>query len=329
MKNILSFLDGTWDTTASDTNVYRLYKTAVASANQVAFYSEGIGATGDEFQRLMGGGLGVGIEQKLQDAYSQICHVYEPGDKIFLFGFSRGAETARALASMIGYCGLPAASFSDKMVSDAWEAYMNRNNLPLFEVEYAPYGAKVHCLGIFDTVSSLGIGAAVGGVDPISYAYIDTTIHADVENVFHACAIDERRKEFSLTPLGTVGAGQNAKEIFFSGCHGDIGGGNGTSLSDITFSWMLNAATGLGMVADPAVLQKYAKIGSKYSLDKINESWSIFWGFPHWRPIAKTATIANSVAVRLQNDPSYRPENIPFVCADSIPPLQIEDVVAV
>ena len=102
------FCDGTWNDPASDTNVFRLYHgTLVIPGVQDARYDDGVGVEGLPIDKLLGGAAGKGLVNKVKDGYSKIAHVYTTGDDLFLFGFSRGAYTARSIAGMIAVCGLP------------------------------------------------------------------------------------------------------------------------------------------------------------------------------------------------------------------------------
>src|SRR5580692_2007020 len=96
-KNIVVCTDGTWDSSSDNTNVYKLFKAALINSGQVTFYDDGVGADGTPLEKLAGGAVGAGLDLKIQDSYMKIAHVYQPGDKIFLHGFSRGAYTARSL----------------------------------------------------------------------------------------------------------------------------------------------------------------------------------------------------------------------------------------
>src|ERR1017187_9135630 len=100
-KRIVFCADGTWQAPVNNTNVYRLYKALTVSSDQVTFYDDGIGADDTGINRILQGAFGQEIFQKILDGYTKISHVYEAGDEIFLFGFSRGAYTARSLAGMI------------------------------------------------------------------------------------------------------------------------------------------------------------------------------------------------------------------------------------
>jgi uncharacterized protein (DUF2235 family) len=321
-KRIIFCADGTWDDSAKNTNVYRFFKALETTAGQVAFYDDGVGSDGQPLNKLVGGAFGAGLFQKIKDGYTKIAHVYEQGDQVFIIGFSRGAYTARCLAGMIAVCGLPTADFSDDMVNQAFQAYRDKNNreqiLAGLNKTYALFDAKITMVGVWDTVGSLGIPAIVGGVDPVLYGFLDTTLHPDVQNACHAVAIDERRLEFPATLWEDPVPGQTLEQVWFCGVHSDVGGSypddpDGSALSDLTFAWMLSKAIALGVTVDPAVSAKYAvPMDPKYAMDTKHESWSVLWTFPKRRTIAPTSSIANSVYTRIANDSSYRPENLTF-----------------
>ncbi|MGA2181175.1 MAG: DUF2235 domain-containing protein, partial [Verrucomicrobiota bacterium] len=266
---------------------------------------------------VAGGAFGDGLFQKIKDGYTKIAHVYEQGDEIFIFGFSRGAFTARSLTGMIAICGLPTASFDDNLINTAFQAYRNPNQRAALLASlnnYNLFDAKIKMVGVWDTVGALGIPAIFGGVDPLIYGFLDTSLHPDVLNAYQALAIDERRQEFPptlWTPPAPPVAGQVLEQVWFSGVHCDVGGGYPeTGLSDITFSWMLGKAISLGLQADPNISAQYASLDAKYALAQIHESWSVLWLFPKPRTIADNSTLSNSVAIRCKNDSSYQPGNL-------------------
>jgi hypothetical protein len=98
-KRIVLCTDGTWDNTANNTNAYKVSKSLTTSADQVGFYDDGVGVNGAPIEQLIGGAFGTGLFQKVKDGYTQVAHLYEQDDPIFLFGFSRGAYTARSIAA--------------------------------------------------------------------------------------------------------------------------------------------------------------------------------------------------------------------------------------
>ncbi|HEY7303172.1 MAG TPA: DUF2235 domain-containing protein [Bryobacteraceae bacterium] len=327
-KRIAYCADGTWDTASKHTNVYKLYKSLIVSADQVPFYDDGVGATGLPIARLVGGAFGTGLWQKIKDGYTRIAHVYEQDDPLYIFGFSRGAYTARSLAGMIAACGLPTKNFSDDLVETAFSAYRDKDNRAQILTKLkdcAMYNPKITMIGVWETVGALGIPSVLGKVDPILYGFLDTSLNPNVLNAYHAVAIDERRFEFPPTLWTSAQApGQTIEQVWFCGVHSDVGGGEpdevegATALSDISLGWMINKASALGLKFDPAVQKTYLlPLDAKYALDKLHESWTPLWGFPRMRMVDKNAVLADSVILRCQHDTSWRPSNLVFT--DGIP----------
>jgi T6SS, Phospholipase effector Tle1-like, catalytic domain len=120
LKRLAMFLDGTWNDPDDNTNVWRsqlLVCDTDADGNaQDRYYEEGVGTK--RFERIRGGALGEGLDANLRHAYEWLMSRYEDGDKIYLWGFSRGAYTARSLGGLIGRCGLllPGSPFSIQQV---------------------------------------------------------------------------------------------------------------------------------------------------------------------------------------------------------------------
>ena len=320
-KRIVFCADGTWDNSGKNTNVYRIYKAMATAADQVPYYDDGVGADGTPVDQLAGGAFGASIFQKIKDGYSKIAQVYSAGDAVFLFGFSRGAYTARSLAGMIAVCGLPTKDFSDAVVETAFTAYRDEENravlLDQLNANCEMSDAKLKMVGVWDTVGALGIPAVIGKVDPIAFGFLDTSLHPDVLNAYHAIAIDERRAQFPATMwTGPFADGQTVEQVYFAGVHCDVGGSypddpSGTALSDITFAWMMSKAVALGLAFDPGVLAAYAlPVNPVWSLDTKHESWNVIWGIPKNRSVASDAWIADSVRIRISNENSYDPCNL-------------------
>ncbi len=337
-KRIVVCTDGTWDTTSNDTNVYKVFRSSITSADQAVYYDDGVGSDGTPIEKLLGGAFGLGLFQKIKDAYTQVAHLYDKDDSLFLFGFSRGAYTARSLAGMIAICGLPTENFDSNMVDLAFNAYRNKDQrdtlLKELNSKYAMYDAKITMVGVWDTVGSLGIPAAFGGVSPLIYGFLDTGLHPDVLNAYQALAIDERRIEFPPTLWTSQPApGQTMEQVWFTGVHCDVGGGypddqpTNTALSDITLSWMMSKAWKLGLESDPAFEKQHTNPEAKLSLDTAHESWSVLWGFPKLRSIADDSSLSNSVVVRCQNMSSYRPGNLKLQNGVPAPGYRIVPVV--
>jgi uncharacterized protein (DUF2235 family) len=321
-KRIVFCADGTWQAPLNNTNVYRLYKALTVSSDQVTYYDDGVGADATGLNRVLQGALGDGLLQKIQDGYTKIAHVYEPGDQIFLFGFSRGAYTVRSLAGMIADCGMPSGSFSDDCVTQAFAAYRDPVNRATILAGLATCGlapATIQMVGVWDTVGSLGIPAIFGDVDKNEYGFLDTSLNPSIKNAYQCLALDEKRAQFPATLWSTApAAGQALEQIWFSGCHGDVGGGTllaggvdaGTRLCDITMGWMMTKALAQGLTMDPAVVAQFGTLPAEFALDSIRESWAPTDGPPHLRPVPPGAEVSNSVSVRLQYALTYVPGSL-------------------
>jgi uncharacterized protein (DUF2235 family) len=322
-KRIVFCADGTWDSASSRTNVYKLYKSLTTSADQIPLYDDGVGSDGGFIGKLLGGAFGTGLWQKIKDGYTKIAHVYEQDDQVFLFGFSRGAYTARSLAGMIAACGLPTKDFSDGLVDIAFDAYRDRANRQENLKKLANcnmFPASIEMVGVWDTVGSLGIPSAIGQIDPVLYGFLDTSLNPKIKNGYHALAMDERRAQFPPTLWsGQPAPGQTLEQVWFTGAHSDVGGGEPddlpgtTALSDITLGWMMGKAAALGLQFDAPVQKQYAcPFNPELALDKFHESWNVLCGFPARRSVDKTASIANSVVLRCEHDSAWRPQNLIF-----------------
>lgn len=325
-KRIVFCADGTWDTADKHTNVYKFYKALLTTSNQVPLYDDGVGADGNPIWKLVGGAFGTGLWKKIKDGYSKIAQLYEAGDSVYLFGFSRGAYTARSLAGMIAAAGLPTKNFSDEMVEIAFNGYRERipdlrakilDKLAGCDMDQNP---DIEMVGVWDTVGALGIPSAVGLSDPVAYGFLDTSLNPKIKHGYHALAIDERRAQFPPTLWkGPVAASQTLEQVWFTGAHSDVGGGEPsagtgtTALSDITLAWMIGKASALGLQFDADVQKQYTcPLDPHYALDVFHDSWKFFTGFPIARKIDTGASIANSVAIRCIEQSNWRPKNLTF-----------------
>src|SRR5271170_8351455 len=154
-KRIIFCADGTWDSPQNKTNVYKISQAIVVSPDQLPFYDDGVGSDGLPIERLAGGAMGLGLFQKIKDGYTKIARAYDQGDDLFIFGFSRGAYTARSLAGMIAICGLPTQPVDGNLVSTAFQAYRNKNQRAALLASlsaYAMFDAQIRMVGVWDTV---------------------------------------------------------------------------------------------------------------------------------------------------------------------------------
>jgi uncharacterized protein (DUF2235 family) len=336
MKKIIFCADGTWShpkstTTVSctDTNVYKLYKSLLTTATQCPRYDDGVGADGILIDRLLGGAFGTGLFNKVKEGYTKIAHDYIDGDEIFLFGFSRGAYTARSIGGMLACCGLP-TTLMQQAIDDGFAAYRMAPQSPDraaaladLKTKYGNHPVAITMIGVWDTVGSLGIPSIVGGIDPVLYGFLDTKLSASVKAAYQALAIDERRRSFlpTLWVADNV-PGQIVEQVWFTSCHSSVGGGcPDAGLSDITLKWMLQKGQQHGLEIDPGVLNTYMAIDpAANGLDQIQESWSVLWGIPAVRSVPDDSTVACSVPSRLTHLADYSPCNLKVTAARALAP---------
>ncbi|MBP28909.1 DUF2235 domain-containing protein [Methylobacterium sp.] len=303
-KRVAMFLDGTWNTVSDNTNVWRLRALcadrSADGARQITYYTKGVGTTFGE--RVRGGMFGYGLDQAVIDAYEWLIGVYELGDEIFIFGFSRGAYTARSLAGFIAKCGLlkPGAPLGvgqlydryrkDEAERTIWQlADQQRNGtigpLSLEERWMLAYAMPVpiKMVGVWDTVGALGIPFGdIPGISRSGFKFLHTGLRVSQENAYHAVAIDEHRAAFAPTlwtkkirdgvPANEMAALRSIESVeqrWFVGAHANVGGGcRSDLLAQIPLRWLMMKASGHGLifradvVPDPDVLQ--APISDSY-----------------------------------------------------------------
>src|SRR5690349_12294180 len=128
-KKVIICTDGTWNTPHGiaaadiDTNVRKLYCSLAEIPDQMRYYDSGVGTDGTPIDHLAGGAMGEGLFQKVQDGYEFLAYVWDPSDEIYIFGFSRGAYTARSLGGMIAGFGVPTRNFDNMTVQKVFAAY--------------------------------------------------------------------------------------------------------------------------------------------------------------------------------------------------------------
>ncbi|MGZ9271285.1 MAG: DUF2235 domain-containing protein [Candidatus Binatia bacterium] len=257
-KNIALFLDGTWnkpdDPGANDskkTNVRILYEMSYQNNDQKAYYDSGVGT--EWYDDKIGGTTGFGLSQNIKQAYYKLCVLYENGDKIFLFGFSRGAFTARSLAGLVYHCGLiKAHEFSEGDIDDMFNIYKRDDQNAKQRCKENNSCCPIEMIGVWDTVGSLGIPKIF--VDEKStdryIQFHDTALSPEVKAAYHALAIDEQRRAFTPTLWNEPrkDADQILEQVWFAGVHSDIGGGYpDRHHSNIALKWMLECAKRHGL----------------------------------------------------------------------------------
>ncbi|MET9406239.1 DUF2235 domain-containing protein [Streptomyces sp. NPDC002935] len=275
-KRLIICCDGTWNFAdqPSKTNVAKVALSvrpgSVAGKEQHVYYHSGVGAMRRE--RLRGGAFGFGLSRNVVDAYRFLVETYEPDDELFLFGFSRGAFTARSLAGLVRNCGIVRRDHADR-IREAWALYRDRIEQPsgaaatLFRRSYARE-TEIHFIGVWDTVGALGVPVPdAPWLQPAAnwfnhrWAFHNTDLSRWVKGAFHALAIDEQRSVFRPTlwhqQPGALERGQELKQVWFAGVHCDAGGGYmETGLSDIPLLWMVDQARRFGLEFDADALSE-------------------------------------------------------------------------
>jgi uncharacterized protein (DUF2235 family) len=310
MKRLVICLDGTWNKVREPkrvTNVVRLAQAVKPSSEdrtaQVVYYNSGVG-TGDIIDKVLGGVFGRGVQSNVKRAYAFLSLNFELGDEIYLFGFSRGAYTARALAGLVGASGiLKQHRFADFEV--AWNRYRTpparRASRSRQEVDWFHEGVDVTCVGVWDTVGSYGVPAGFGlgalarYVTSWQSGFHDTHFGSHVRLGLHALAIDERRRPFSPT-FWTIRRGSpmpaNVEQVWFCGAHSNVGGGyEDGRVSDLPLAWMLARVVALTRLEiDREFVSRAVRradpTGTVYMSNRI---WPVSRVFPFRRPVFATA----------------------------------------
>ncbi|MBO6556122.1 MAG: DUF2235 domain-containing protein [Pseudomonadales bacterium] len=264
MANIVVCADGTWNRPEEDiekdhpTNVLKLARGVApsgANSKQHVFYDWGLGSY---HSGLSAGSTGRGIHKNILDGYRYIVQNYANGDDIYLFGFSRGAYTVRALCGLINNCGI-IKRHDARLIQQAWDIYKSpsKKNRPDgsaasdFRSNHCHQLRNVHFVGVWDTVGALGIPISLMGMFDGNDEFYDNRMGSNVSIARHALAIDERREDFAPT-IWQPKPGVDLKQIWFAGSHADVGGSyepddDGKAIADVPLQWMLDEASSAGL----------------------------------------------------------------------------------
>ena len=319
MKNIVICCDGTGNEySENNTNVIETYAIAEKSVEQVVFYDPGVGTGGweymegkkpgeDSLKSMSDKATGEGLQNNVNDAYWFLMGTYEEGDKIFLFGFSRGAFTVRSLAGMLYKVGLLPPD-NDNLIPYAAKLYNIEGNLEIAHGFRDTFCRRcpVHFIGVWDTVSSVAMNAGKkwhsGALNPeVTYGY-------------HALAIDEKRKDFTpslwLDDQANLAPGQVIEQVWFAGVHSNVGGWyDERGLSNISLHWILNHAKRKDLKINEGELKK--RVANPH--DKLHDSRTGIWRIrgKYIRPIAAGSKVHKSVSDRKKVEANkYNPKNL-------------------
>jgi len=314
-RNLVICCDGTNNEFGPvKTNVARLAKVLVRNEEQLVFYDPGVGTLPEptisnkiraSIRKKLSLAFGFGLKLNVQEAYTFLMNYWEPGDRVYLFGFSRGAYTVRVLAGLLRLLGLPPKG-NEQLVPYAMEL------LGAIREQGSNEGAgdtskywrlvnefrgtfarsipgqssrmfRVHFCGVWDTVSS------VGWVwEPITYPF--TFGNPGINTVRHAVSIDERRWFFRQNLFKADVRGQDFLELWFPGVHADVGGGYGPDEGGIwkfAFEWMVEEARQCGLQIDQKRLdhelgKDSGPVRRKHLHESLEGCWWLAEVFPKW-----------------------------------------------
>jgi uncharacterized protein (DUF2235 family) len=277
------FFDGTWNTPENNTNVWRLQLMLADKGEdgvpQLKFYDEGVGTKW--FDRLTGGAFGYGLSDNVRGGYRWLMEHYDPGDEIFVFGFSRGAFTARSLTGVIARCGLlkPDAPMSFAQI---YERYRRGDTVrPIYRLKYLQKIGETqfdfeeqtilsHCyyqrnfvkmIGVWDTVGTLGIPFGnIPGISRKTLGFHNTHLSKIVQHSYQALALDEFRKPYwavlwtNFRPAKPNEAdaeqvdNRHVEQRWFAGAHCNVGGGyRNDLLPQRPLAWIQEKAAACGL----------------------------------------------------------------------------------
>jgi uncharacterized protein (DUF2235 family) len=309
-KRLIVCMDGTWQNMATAdrmTNVGRIALSIAPIApdgvQQLVHYSPGIGGEaflGETENRLLKGAVGEGAEEAIVSAYLFLALNYQPGDEIYLFGFSRGAFCVRSLGGFIRACGLIRREKADQVARGFALYRLDDTNDPRIKTDRETFrkangilanpGAKLEgdkerppiaYIGVFDTVVMRGLPSGnKASTTSRKYGFHNLRLGDHVRSARHALAIDERRNSLRPTPwtnLDWLNSNYNAdplhpdapfQQTWFTGAHGDVGGGQSNELSEVTRKWVKRGAVLAGLHFEGEALDIIPDVASNYEFYK-------------------------------------------------------------
>lgn len=284
-KNIALYLDGTWNDPESRTNVRVLYeqtrgvdihaspkkdqrnRARIEAAQQLRYYDQGVGTR--FFNQFRGGVFGRGVAKNIGEAYDALARHYQDGDQVYVFGFSRGAFTARSLVGVFNRYGL-IADVAGKQLAVHYLEHTARGivcncNLQLKKriEDDSTVKVKIKFLGVWDTVIAVdnplskrsnrknkdALNDQHENTLDLYKTFKNTNVCSIVEHAAHALALDEFRTNFQHTPwTGSDQQTISVEQCWFVGAHANVGGGyRDNHLSRIPRYWIQEQANMLGL----------------------------------------------------------------------------------
>lgn len=333
-KSIVVCFDGTANQIGAGnlTNVAKLFDMLDKDdpASQLTYYDPGVGtlAASGAVTLLIQQAFGVGLKENVAEAYRYLMQHWRPGDAVYIFGFSRGAYTARALAGMLLRPGLMRPG-SENLLPYAVEKYaINRDFTP---DEYDKWNEFAHAFcwrtdddPLFATVHENNPSQVWHYAVPVTYAGLWDTVKAagflrfgtlrwpytrslpNVARIRHAVSIDERRRPYREYLVERHPKG--LEERWFAGVHADVGGTfSDHRLATIALKWIVDAVVG-ELAIDAAAYREQCAVTEDFANAPIHDNGKLWYllGCRH-RPMPADALVHPSVLVRRRNDPSYLP----------------------
>ncbi|KAI9569164.1 hypothetical protein HD554DRAFT_619999 [Boletus coccyginus] len=323
-RNLAVFIDGTSDKHGDkETNVMKLFNALPdeerLELTQRKQYYKGIGARDvDNLENKVDKAIAWNVKRNVIDAYKWLAGVYQEGDQIYLFGYSRGAYQVRALTSMIHEVGLVKENPTpEERFKEVYRLYCSidpnkletRNAAIKFKRTFCRPSVRIHFVGVWDTVSSLGL--IKKDIHLTSSACVTNACHFR-----HALALDERRVKFmaeyftEMNPHHTnVQSSRPAvgdvKEVWFAGCHSDVGGTSRAVAAEVLdppeklvpvhagnvpLLWMRREAEAEGLVFESERFAWHPEDVDLGRKDTMNHAWKFFEILPIRHQISFSGT---------------------------------------
>jgi len=327
LKRIVICYDGTWNALTNPdevTNVVRVAQAVVPVSSdgihQFVYYNAGVGS-GGPLDRFLGGVFGAGLRDNVKRGLAFLSLNWEApeegdrADEIYIFGFSRGAYTARALAGVISAIGGIPRQASFDQLEKVWNHY--RNGQEQREADQPdidrliwkmPKDGKppiIKCVAVWDTVGSYGIPAGFGLTGLArrwtswTRGFHDNEIGPHIEYGLHAMAIDERRRAFTATAWVNKPNEdrQNVEQVWFAGAHSNVGGGyKQAGLSDHALIWMIARTRELtGLEFDTDYIAEHFWPCAACSLFRSYRGWVLDRIRPYVRPVSTGVRVAKEL----------------------------------
>ena len=297
--------------------LYKLLNSDGPKAGQTVGYHPGVQADG--LRKWIDVAAGTGINQAILSGYATLASRYRPGDRMMLFGYSRGAYAVRSLAGFIGRIGmLRSNEATERRIARAFRYYQaeTRSKAALdFCEQYCHQDATIEMLGVWDTVKSLGLPYPIlNRLAPMATEFHDHSLSSNTKNAFQALALDENRTSYAPLPW-SVGEGfeGHVEQKWFSGSHADVGGQisarpQARPLANISLNWMLDHAETLGLTLPKEWRSEFPQNPAAPMHGSFRGSARLFISRGP-RTIGKgtNETIHKSVMDRMKKLPKYRP----------------------